>query len=71
MALDVYTPQGSFDSTFPHFKLGNVYARPINPPNHSVSPETAFANYDFPYLVLGVAGKVTYDTGLGIMLDWS
>jgi len=21
--------------------------------------------------VLGVAGKVTYDTGLGLMLDWS
>ena len=22
-------------------------------------------------LVLGVAGEVTYDTGLGLMLDWS
>jgi len=24
-----------------------------------------------PTLVLGVAGKATYDTGLGLMLDWS
>jgi len=51
MALHVYTTQGCFGSTFPPLKIGNVYARPIRPPGRSVSPETCFDNYDFPYSV--------------------
>jgi len=53
MALDMYTPQGCLRSTFPRFRLGNVYAMPINHPNHSVSPETACFNYNLLYLVAG------------------
>jgi len=53
MALDVYTPQGCFSSTFPRFRIGNAYARPINHPQCSVSAEIAFFDCDFPYLVGG------------------
>ena len=53
MALDVFTPQGCFGSTFPRFRIGNAYARPLPPNPHSVSPETALQNLEYPYLVAG------------------
>ena len=53
IALEVYTPHGGFGSTFCRFRIGNVYARPINHPSRSVSPETSFVNSGFPYLVAG------------------
>jgi len=31
MALDVYTPKGGFGSSFSRCRIGNLYARPINP----------------------------------------
>ena len=53
MPLDIYTPLGCFSSTCPRFRIGNAYARLVNPSNYSVSPETSFIDYDFPYLVAG------------------
>jgi len=53
MALDGYTPQGCFGSTFPRFRIVNAYTRPLNHRSRSVLPETSFVNYDFPYLVTG------------------
>jgi len=53
MALEVYTPKGCFGLKFPRFRIGNSYARSLPPAPHSVSPETAFLSFDFPYLVAG------------------
>jgi len=53
MALDVLTPQGCFGSNFPRFRIGNVYARPLPPNPHSVTPETALRDLEYPYLVAG------------------
>ena len=53
MALDVFTPQGCFGSDFPRFRIGNAYARPLPPNPHSVSPETALQDFEYPYLVAG------------------
>ena len=41
MALDVFTHRGCFGSSFPRFRIGNTYPRPLPPNPHSVSPETA------------------------------
>ena len=53
IALDVFTPPGCFGSSFPRFRIGNVYARPLPPNPHSVSPGTALQNLEYPYLVAG------------------
>jgi len=53
MALDIYTSQRCFGSSFPLFRICNAYARPVNPPYHLVLPKTAFISCDFPYLVAG------------------
>jgi len=53
MALDTYTPQGCFGSTFPRCSIGNAYTRPINRPSRLGLPETSCVNYPFPYLVAG------------------
>jgi len=52
-ALDVFTPRGCFGSDYPRFRIGNVYARPLPPNPHSVSPETAVQDLEYPYLVAG------------------
>jgi len=53
MALDVFTPQGCFGSDFRRCRIGNAYARPLPPDPHSVSPETALQDLEYPYLVAG------------------
>jgi len=53
MALDIYTPQGFFGSCFPQFRIGNMYARPVNPPHCLVSTETALISCNSSYLVAG------------------
>jgi len=53
MALDIHTPKGSVGLNFPHFRIGNSYARPLPAASHSVSPETALPSFDFPYLGAG------------------
>jgi len=53
MALDVFTPEGCFGSNFPRFRIGNAYARPLHPYPHSVSPDTALQEFEYPYLVAG------------------
>jgi len=53
MPLDVYTPKACFGQMFYPCTIGNSYARPIPPAPHSLSPETAFSSFDFPYLVAG------------------
>ena len=53
MALDFFTPQGCFGRNFPHFRIGNAYARPSSPHPHSVSPKSSFLDLEYPYLVAG------------------
>jgi len=53
MELDVCTPQGCFSSSFPRFRIGNAYARPLPPNPHSLSPKTALCDLEYPYLVAG------------------
>ena len=53
MALDVFTTQGCFGTHFPHFTIGNTYARPLPPSPHSVSPKTSLLDLEHPYLVPG------------------
>jgi len=53
MALDVFTPEGCFGSNFPRFRIGNAYARPLHQNPHSVSPDTALQDLEYPYLVAG------------------
>jgi len=53
MVLDVFTPRVCFGSNFPRFRIGNAYARPLPANPHSVSPETALRDLEFPYLVAG------------------
>jgi len=53
MFLDVATPQGCFGTEFPRFTIGNVYARPLPPFPHSISPEHALLDLDHPSLVAG------------------
>jgi len=53
IAVDVYTPQGCFGSTFSRFRIDNAYTRPINPPSPTVTPETSLINCDSPHLVAG------------------
>ena len=54
MFLDIFTPEGFFDFSATKFRIGNVYSRSLaQPPTHTVTPATALADYDFPYLVAG------------------
>ena len=53
MYLDVYTPDGCFGTAAPKFRLNNIYARETGGHSRSVSPEIAFQQTDFPYLVAG------------------
>ena len=53
MYLDIYTPDGCFGTSAPKFRLNNIYAREIGGHARSVSPEIAFQQVDFPYLVAG------------------
>jgi len=51
MALDVFTPQCFFCSSYTHFRITNAYVRLLCNPPRSVFPETALPKLDFPYLV--------------------
>ena len=51
MALDIFTPRGCFGSTFPHYRIGKYYARPLPPAPHLVSPASSLLDLDYPYLV--------------------
>ena len=54
MFLDIFTPEGCFDFSASKFRIGNVYSCSLaQPPTHTVSPATALANHDFPYLAAG------------------
>ena len=53
MALEIHTANGPFGSTFPRFRIGNAYTRPVNSPFRSFSQETSLPNLDFHYLVAG------------------
>jgi len=53
MALDVFTLQGCFGTSFPRFTIGNAYARPLLPSLPSVSPESSLFELEHPYLVAG------------------
>ena len=53
MYLDIYTPEGCFNTSAPKFRINNVYARVDGGHACTVSPETAFQQVDFPYLVTG------------------
>ena len=53
MYLDIYTPDGCFGTSASKFRLNNIYAREIGGHARSVSPETAFHQVYFPYLVTG------------------
>ena len=53
MYLDVHTPNGCFGTRASKFRLNNIYAREKEGHARSVSPETAFQQVDFPYLVAG------------------
>ena len=53
MYLDVHTPNGCFGTTASKFRHNNIYALVKEGHTRSVSPETAFQQVDFPYLVAG------------------
>ena len=53
MFVDVHTPDGCFGTSAPKFRINNIYARVKEGHTRSVSPETAFQQTDFPYLVAG------------------
>ena len=53
MFIDVHTPNGCFGTAASKFRLNNIYARVREGHAHSVPPETAFQQVDFPYLVAG------------------
>ena len=53
MYLDIYTPEGCFNTSAPKFRMNNIYAREGGGHARTVSPETAFQQVDFPYLVAG------------------
>ena len=53
MTVEVSTPQGCFGTNFLRFTIGNVYARPLPPFPHSVSPESSLLDLNHPYLVAG------------------
>ena len=50
MYLDIYTPEGCFNTSAPKFRINNIYARMDKGHACTVSPETAFQQVDFPYL---------------------
>ena len=51
--LDIYTPEGCFNTSAPKFSISNIYAREVGGHARTVSPEIAFQQVDFPYLVAG------------------
>lgn len=53
IAIEAFTPNGCFGSTWPRFRIGNSYARPLAPATHSGSPESSLLDLDYPYLVAG------------------
>jgi len=53
IALDVFTPEGCFGTSFSRFTIGNAYARPLPPAPNSVSPESSLLEFEHPYLVSG------------------
>ena len=55
MFIDVFTPNGCFESPAPRSRIGNIYSRTLDhpPPFHTVSPDTALEDLDIPYLVAG------------------
>jgi len=53
MVLDMFTPRGCFGTCFPHFRIGNSYARPLPHAPHSVSPESSLLDHEYPDLVAG------------------
>ena len=53
MYLDIHTPDGCFGTPAPKFRLNNIYAWEGEGQAHSISPETAFQQVDFLYLVAG------------------
>ena len=53
MVLDVSNPQGCLGTNFSRFRIGNAYAKRLSPHPHSVSPESTFQGFGYPYLVAG------------------
>lgn len=53
MHLDVHIPARCFGTSAPKFRISNIYAREGPNQSQSVSPEVAFHQLDFPYLVPG------------------
>ena len=52
IALDIFTPQGSFSSSFPSVRIANAYSRPLGNSPRWVSLMMTFPELDFPYLVV-------------------
>ena len=52
--LDIFTANGFLEFPTPKIQVANVYSRSLeHPPSNSVSPASALADLDFPYLVVG------------------
>ena len=51
--LVIYTPEGCFNTSALKFRINNIYAREDGSHARTLSPETAFQQVDFPYLVGG------------------
>ena len=67
MALDVFTPQGCLGTNFPHFTIGNAYARPLPRFLHSVSPALSLPDLGHLSLVAGdfdIHNAATYPSRL-------
>jgi len=71
LALDVFTLQGCFGTSFPRFTIGNAYARPLPPAPHSVSPESALLDFEHPYLVAGDFNIHNAATDPTRLLSWN
>ena len=53
MFIDIHTPDGCFGTPSPKFRINNIYPWVREGHARSVTPETAFQQVDFPYLVAG------------------
>jgi len=53
MALNPFTPEGCFSSTFPRFGIGNSYTRPSPLGPNSVAPKSSLPDLEYAYLVAG------------------
>ena len=51
MYLDIYTPEGCFNTSATKFRICNIYARVDRGHTRTVSPDTAFRQVEFLYLV--------------------